>query len=585
MSSDENNNEHGKKNSKDRDLDDFFSDDDFEFEGQEENEEMDESGYRSRRSRDRRRKKRLIVSALSIFLILAVIAVGIVFGYRFIKNRFFSGEEVVEEEGITIPENLVLDQDINLILAGARDNLLEPEMNSIILSSFNSTETTLTSLCLPVKTLMEIPGFGLESIDKSVEYGGMDLLSLTLEKGLGVEASHYLLMDIGSVVDTLGGVEVSLDDAVTITLDDGSEQTLDAGLNNIDGLTAINYLEKFSGSEGAVTTEDVKKQKAVYNAIIDKINAETGEELAQNINNISGYIDTDMNLEDLSKAVATFSKIEAANDQVYGLDISSVELEGQTFYVPDISRIADIFSTEQVAEEEIAEANKTVGIVVLNGEGTPGLAGKAGDLIAGMAYGDGKSKFNVLEVGNADSFDYETTEIIISANEPHIMAAAEDLMGYLGAGNIITEEGASQAEVTLILGEDFNINAVGDAGLPEEETTEEEAAEGEAEDTEELIKVNILNGEGTAGLAATVEDILEEEFNSETKVLEVVETKNADNWDYTQSTITVFTNKEGVTELAQDIQEQLGVGVIESSDNNVDNVDISILLGSDYTNQ
>ncbi len=580
MSSDENNNEYGKKNSKDRDLDDFFSDDDFEFEGQEEDEEMDESGYRSRRSKDRRRKKRLIVSALSIVLILAVIAVGIVFGYRFIKNRFFSGEEVAEEESITIPENLVLDQDITLILAGARDNLLEPEMNSIILSSFNSTETRLTSLCLPVKTLMEIPGFGLESIDKSVEYGGMDLLSLTLEKGLGVEASHYLLMDIGSVVDTLGGVEVSLDNAVTITLDDGSEQTLDAGSSNMDGLTAINYLEKFSGSEGAVTAEDVKKQKAVYNAIIDKINAETGEELAKNISNISGYIDTDMNLEDLSKAVATFSKIEAVNDEVYGLDISSVEIEGQTFYVPDISRIADIFSTEQVAEEEIEEANKTVSIVVLNGEGTPGLAGKTADLIAGMAYGDGKSKFNVLEEGNADSFDYETTEIIISANEPHIMAAAEDLMGYLGAGNIITEEGASQAEVTLILGKDFNINAVGEAGLPEEET-----AEGEAEDTEELIKVNILNGEGTAGLAATVENILEEEFNSETKVLEVVETKNADNWDYTQSTITVFTNKEGVTELAQDIQEQLGVGVIESSDNNVDNVDISILLGSDYTNQ
>ncbi|GAI39158.1 unnamed protein product, partial [marine sediment metagenome] len=45
------------------------------------------------------------------------------------------------------------------------------------------------------------------------------------------------------------------------------------------------------------------------------------------------------------------------------------------------------------------------------------------------------------------------------------------------------------------------------------------------------------------------------------------------------------TSGEGVNTLARQLQERLGVGVIKYSDNNVDNVDISIILGSDYTNK
>ncbi len=83
----------------------------------------------------------------------------------------------------------------------------------------------------------------------------------------------------------------------------------------------------------------------------------------------------------------------------------------------------------------------------------------------------------------------------------------------------------------------------------------------------------------------TVEEIIESHFNENGEVLEVVETKDADNWNYTQTEIIIFTSGEEVNTLAQQLQERLGVGVIKYSDNNVDNVDISIILGSDYTNK
>ncbi|MGM0365246.1 MAG: LCP family protein [Actinomycetota bacterium] len=580
MASNDDDNKYSEHGRKDRDLEDFFSDDDFELGRDSEEETLDESGYRSRRVKDKSRRKRAIISTITILVILVVVAAAIVFGYRFIRNRFFTPEEPVEAEGITIPEDLALNQDINIILAGAREDLLEPQMNSIIFSSFNSTDNRLTSLCMPVKILMDIPGFSLESVDRAVDYGGMDLLSLTLENGLGIEVDHYLLMDIINVVDSLGGITVPLDSRITLSLDDGSEVTLEGGPNDMDGITAVNYLEMFSGAESEVTTNDVKKQKAVFTALFTKINGADPEELASNLSKISGYIETDLNLEDLSRTLSTFARIESANDMVYGLDVSSVELEGETYYVPDISRISEIFSDQEVAAAE-EESFNTVTVNILNGAGTPGLAGRATDLVDTLTHESGQKKFNVAEVGNADNFDYEVTEIIVSSTEGFVMNAAEELMGFLGAGSITTQEGYSQSQIVVILGSDFNPDAVSVAAQPEEtEEEEEEAAEAAG-----LIQINILNGEGTTGLASTVEEILVEKINDPSPVMEVIETKNADSWDYTQTKIIVFTSREGVSELAQDIQQQLGVGAIESSDDNVDNVDITIILGSDYTNQ
>ena len=582
MTSDDDSKNYSEQDRKKDDLEDFFSDDDFEVgrdTNEEEEQEEQSSSHRSRRVKDPGKRKRAIISTITIMVILAVIAAGLVFSYRFVRNRFFSQEEPVETVSITIPEDLALGQDINLILAGAREDLLEPQMNTIVFSSFNSTDNRLISLYMPVKVLMDIPGFGLESIDRAVDYGGMDLLSLTLRNGLGVDVDHYILMDMVNVVDSLGGITVNLNSSVDLNMEDGSEISLDAGPNDMDGTTTVSFLERFSGTESEVTPDDVQRQKAVYNALFTAINGNQPEELAENLTKISRYMDTNLNLEELSKTISTFARIESANDMVYGLDVSSVELEGRTYYVPDISRVSDIFSVQPLPASE--EAYETVTLDILNGAGTPGIAGQATELVQALNHPDGQKKFEVAEVGNAERFDYEVTEIIVSSTEGFVMSAAEELMGFLNAGNISTQEGLSQSQIVVILGSDFSPGGVTVADEPEAET--EEAQETQA--VQELIRVNILNGEGTTGLANTVEDILVERLNDPEPVMEVVEKKNADHFDYGQTKIIVFTDMEGVSQLAQEIQQRLGVGVIESSDDNVDNVDISIIIGSDYTNR
>ncbi len=557
--------------------DDFFKDEDFEFESYKD-EEVESEGLRVKRMKQRRKKGKIIFRTIAIMIALVVVAVGVVFGYRYIKNKYFSEVEITEEERISVPESLELGQDINLVIACAGENLLEPEVSSIIFSSYYSSEEELISLCIPVRTLMDIPGIGAELVGKSVKIGGMDLLRLTLERNLGMdmEVDYYILLDVCNVVDKLGGIDLGLDEEITVkNYDDGSTFKLEKGENLIDGTEAVNFLKYFSGMEMEVPIENVTKQKLFLDAIISKIAGENDEKLSANLNLIKDFIDTDLSMEERLKIFSTFSTIEAGKNKIYALDISSTtELpEEGIVYVPDVSKLAEIFKKEGTAPEEVVRVEETVNLTILNGVGTPGLAAGVSEILKSEVFESGKSKYNILEVGNepTEQFNYDTTEILVYSGKSYVIEAADDIKNILEVGNIIPREDESvNSDIIIVLGADYEARA---------------AETAVSEEVEEIIKINILNGEGTAKLAFTVKGIIESHFNKDGIILEVVEIKDADNWNYTQTEIIIFTSGEGVNTLAQQLQERLGVGVIKYSDNNVDNVDISIILGSDYTNK
>ncbi len=564
----------GNSDKKDFD-DDFFKDEDFEF-ADYSGDDVEEEGYRSKRIRERRKRRKLIYTSFTVFMIIVIIAVGIVFGYRYIKNRFFAPVEIAEEDRITVPESLELGQDINIIMATAGEDLLEPDISSIVFTSYYSTSGETRSLVMPTKTLMDVPGIGAELIGRSVEIGGMDLLSLTLEKGLGMdmEIDHYMLMDIKSTVNKLGGIELSLDQAYAVKdYTDGTTFSLEPGVNLLDGSETQNMLKYFSGIERDIPVEDIKIQKKIIDTIMARIVGEGEEDLTNNINLVKDYIDSDLSLEELLKLFSTFSKIETSKNMVYTLMVSSTELEGEGIvYLPDVANRSNLFNKDQVQEEVVIGAERTITVTILNGVGTPGIAAELSDALKAQVYESGKVKFDILEVGNADNFNYSESEIVVySSNESIIMTAASEIKGMLGTGNITTrEEEVVSSDIVIILGSDYDPTATQDV-VPVEVIG--------------IVDMVILNGEGTAKLAATVQGILEDHFNKDEKIIEVKETRDADNWNYTQTEIIIYADDEGIEAFAQQIQERIGVGVIKKSDNNVDDVDITVLVGSDYTSQ
>ncbi len=560
--------------------DDFFKDEDFEFEGYDDEKEPEREGIRSKRTKQRGKKRKAIFRITAILLVLILAAAAIVFwAVPWIKNRFFSKPVITEEERITIPDSLILGEDINIVFACASGNLDEPDVNTIIFSSYYSSDNKLISLCIPPRTLMDIPGVGAELIGRSVNIQGMDLLNLALKSNLGMnmEIDYYILFDVLNAVNKLGGIDLELAEEVSVkNYSDNSTFTLEKGNNLVDGAEALNFLKYFSGMEKDVPIENIKNQKLIVDALIRKIAGKNEEEMSANLNLVKDFMDTDLSMEDSLKIFSTLPGIDSGKNYTYALSVSSTELGGEDIvYIPkDISKLAEIFSKEGISTTEESQGfTETVKITILNGayDSTEafGLATNVSETLKNLKFDDGTNKYDVIEVGNADKI-HESTQILVYTPDENKLAAADDIIEVLGAGSKnLREDEIISSDIIIILGKDYLAITEGSAENEELE--------------EQLTKIIVLNGEGTAGLAATVTSILDDYFNSAEETVVMLEPRSAANFNYTETEITVFNSNERVNGIAQKIQERLGVGAIGYSDNNVDSVDISVTIGSDYT--
>ncbi|MBN1298192.1 MAG: LCP family protein [Actinobacteria bacterium] len=573
---------------------DFFTDGDFDFRNS--GEADYEDGIRSSKAREKRKKRRIIFTSITVMILLVLLAIGIVFGYRFIRNKYFSPEgaetSAQTEDSIEIPSSIKLGRDLNILIACAGEDLLEPEIKSAILSKYTVSNARMVSLCMPVNTLFDVPGFGQHTLSESIELGGMDIMKLTLKNNLGVDAENYILMDVINIVNKLESIKLELSSDITITGSGGFTTELKEGENIINGETAYDFLNHFSGENPDVSISGTGFQKILADSIMNKIAGEQEGDLAKNLSKINDYIETDLSLEELAEVVSTIAMLDSDNNKIYTLDGRVVPLdeEGNIVIFPDTKKVSDIFGIESQLEDEepVYETGQTVSVTVLNGVGTKGIAGQVSDILKGLEFSDGKPRYEMGAPGDAENYNFESTLIVVKAEDDSILKAADHISSLLMSGNAnISVNEDQDRDIVVIIGKNFDYD-VAIANLESAGVSETSQDTAETEDSTPASSVtfvlNILNGEGTQGIAGTVKKILEEELNTEeAKAIEVKETKNADNFSYSDTKIITHTDKSGISDMADRIADILGVGAVSQSSDNPDNVDITIIVGSDFT--
>lgn len=90
---------------------------------------------------------------------------------------------------------------------------------------------------------------------------------------------------------------------------------------------------------------------------------------------------------------------------------------------------------------------KNLTIEILNGSGTPGVAKKASDILTGLGY-------KVVSTGNADNYDYATTEVsAIATKKSYLTLLSKDLSGsYTVEVNNTPLTASSSANARVIIG-------------------------------------------------------------------------------------------------------------------------------------
>lgn len=153
---------------------------------------------------------------------------------------------------------------------------------------------------------------------------------------------------------------------------------------------------------------------------------------------------SNLNAEETEALTSAIGAISDDNVALVPMPVKPLKLGDQTYFEPQREEIADLLKSWWGVDPQDQEA--AVRVVIYNGSGAPGIAGEAAQVLI-------RSGFRVVDTKNADTFDYDTTRIVVRRGEAE---RGEAVREALGAGEVSVEPSdAEAADVIVIIGKDY----------------------------------------------------------------------------------------------------------------------------------
>ncbi len=163
---------------------------------------------------------------------------------------------------------------------------------------------------------------------------------------------------------------------------------------------------------------------------------------------VSGLLDkvsgTDLRSSERVSLSRFLSGVKAKDVYIVPLPVKPVSVGDQRYYEPQRDEIADLLLGWW--NVRLDESRQGVSVMVFNGVGTPGIAGKAAQQLI-------RSGFRVVDSKNADSFKYQTTQILLYHGT---RTDARRVREALGVGAIdVRPDKQDVADIMVIIGADY----------------------------------------------------------------------------------------------------------------------------------
>ena len=337
--------------------------------------------------------------------------------------------------------------------------------DTMILARLDPAQKKATLISLPRDTQVELPGYGTQKLNAAFVFGGLPLAKSTIEGIAGVSTSHYAMVDmdgLSRLVDALGGIEVD----VPIDIDDWEAGgSLSAGrqvLNGEQALILCRSRTPFEEAFGAGDFYRAANQRMVIQAIVDKALSSGPITLISLAPTIMGMVDTDISVIDLLRLTQAYVGMNAATD-LYTAEMPTTPVyEDELWYqviLEDewremMKRVdAGLPPTEDgdpaaLTSASAAQAAYAGTVSVRNGAGIDGVAMAASTRIE-------QAGFSVVDTGNAEAFDYETSVVVY--DDPAHADDAQALVGALGSGYAMLNDGSYvfNTDYLVVVGQDF----------------------------------------------------------------------------------------------------------------------------------
>ncbi len=148
------------------------------------------------------------------------------------------------------------------------DGLGGDRSDVLMLARLDPSRTSATVISIPHDSWVEIPGHGMNKINKAYALGGPSLLIQTVEVLTGIRVDHLAVIDFAgfeALVDAVGGIDVAISAA---TSQDGFN--FHQGLNHLDGLAALTFVRQRHGlADGDLDRE--QREQSALRALLTRI--------------------------------------------------------------------------------------------------------------------------------------------------------------------------------------------------------------------------------------------------------------------------------------------------------------------------
>jgi LCP family protein required for cell wall assembly len=351
--------------------------------------------------------------------------------------------------------------------------------DTMILFTMDPTNHTAGILSIPRDLWVNIPGFDYGKINTAyflgevydTPGGGPGLAIETVENLLGIEINYYAQVDFSAFerfIDEIGGVEVEVPYEMSVDpLGPHNTVYLDAGLNTLDGPTALAYARNRDTIGGDF--DRAERQQQVVLAIRDRI-------LSLNMlptlvtrapvlyNMLASGVHSNLTVGEVVSLAYEAAQVPEENIIRRFIGPEQVTFtyspEGMDILQPDLEAVLTLrdevfFNTEPIAPAATAIVGDLVDLMraenasvsVLNATTTPGLASATSDYLRSEGV-------NVTIVDNATE-TAEVTTLIDYSGKPYTVQYLSTLLQIDPANIYSRYDPYSQVDIAILIGADW----------------------------------------------------------------------------------------------------------------------------------
>jgi len=386
-------------------------------------------GDRTRRKKGRGLKKKKEKKV--IFIIFSIlILVTLIFLLKFLGIFPFSSDILSYNR-------------INILIVGCDEIENNGRADTIVFLSISPKTKDVLILSIPRDTRVEIPERGMDKINHAYAFGGKKLISETVSLFLDVPIHFYAIADFNgfvNIIDELGGVEIDVEKEMHyVDKAGGLDINLYPGKQILNGEKSLQYIRFRHDQLGDLGR--IKRQQKLALAVIEKMmNFDSITKIPQISEEMKGYIETDIKVQDAVALANLFKGINQEEFKIETIQAKPVYIEGVSYLEPDVEEV------RQRVKSLIYSKNSGMKLEVLNGNAMFGIANRvAKDLEL--------QGFEIVNIGNADRFDYEKTKIIVYSKKVNLDNEFKKLFNDFE----IVKESQTNAnlDLVIILGKDM----------------------------------------------------------------------------------------------------------------------------------